>query len=716
MALTQRELALQMLAQLRMLDPSISAEVGTPERKIIDTVAQALSDAQVDLTQLAGAMDIEAKSGTELDRFLALFGFGRQQPAFASGFVRFSRDVASNLDIRIPARTQIVAPGVVIVSPPNDTVQNLVYETSFEVTLLAGQLFVDAPVTALIGGAASNAATGAITDFAVNPIYGITGITNQAPISGGVDQESDDQLKVRFKNTVFRNLAGTQDQYLALAASAKYTSKANVVGSISRYREYVQVPAVDDNTAYDANGDGINEAGGGNAAEYTTALSTVPYSKYVYTEVPNFVSTGNVAGNFVFWREGIDWRMNTTGSAKDRGDTKRLYSGGVDIDPNSAAAQYKPNITLQSVYTGTNTTLTAVRPGDIILFEHSYISNASRNDWTRQVLNCIDLYIDGSNDTPASMVFPAPGASTLTQFVNNTASKYHYNNYRLAGEPDIPPATWTTTPAPGGTYQSNRFLFFPTFWQPTTGLPTSITVRAPGQESMFFLNEHYWLVEDITELRGTIRARNGICWDRTLNGSLTPTGPRTAPALQAFTLPNQAIEVENYLYDKNVPDLQAVMETARQVTTDALVHKAIMRYLKLDITVMYTEGANVTETNNAIRNALTGYLSSLYFGTIIQLSDILQVIHGVTGVDNVRWSQDLASPSTTIRRMYETNAGGVPRTGIYYNRDFILRDNELPTLATGIPAADTAGETARTWKALPGLVIRTRAQNTFGRA
>ena len=39
MAVSQRELALQMIAQLRVLDPSISVEVGTPERKIIDTVA-----------------------------------------------------------------------------------------------------------------------------------------------------------------------------------------------------------------------------------------------------------------------------------------------------------------------------------------------------------------------------------------------------------------------------------------------------------------------------------------------------------------------------------------------------------------------------------------------------------------------------------------------------------------------------------------------------
>src|SRR4051794_21623613 len=110
MALTQNQLALQMLAQLRVLDPSVSAEVGTPERKILDTVAQALSDTQVDLTQLASALDIDAKYGSNLDNFLALFGFGRQQAVQATGFVTFHRDVASTVDIRIPAGSQMMIP------------------------------------------------------------------------------------------------------------------------------------------------------------------------------------------------------------------------------------------------------------------------------------------------------------------------------------------------------------------------------------------------------------------------------------------------------------------------------------------------------------------------------------------------------------------------------------------------------------------------------
>jgi len=68
-----------MVAQMRVIDPSVSLEIGTPERKILDTVAQALSDAQVDLNVLSKALDVDSKVGSDLDKFLALFGFARQQ-------------------------------------------------------------------------------------------------------------------------------------------------------------------------------------------------------------------------------------------------------------------------------------------------------------------------------------------------------------------------------------------------------------------------------------------------------------------------------------------------------------------------------------------------------------------------------------------------------------------------------------------------------------
>jgi hypothetical protein len=721
MAITQRELALQMLAQLRVLDPSVSAEVGTPERKIIDTVAQALSDAQIDLTQLSGALDIDSKFGSTLDNFLALFGFGRQEAVRATGFVTFGRNIPSTMDIRVPVGTQVMAGPAALDELGHGFVPY--YETTFEVTLPAGQTSIVAPVRAVVAGAASNVAANQVTQQVGTPVYGITEINNDNPITGGADREDDDAYKVRFKNTVFRNLAGTQDQYMALAAATAFTTKANVVGPISRYREYVQIPLEDDSQPYnvDPAPDSTGETGNGNPNEWTTALSTVPYSDHTYDNVPTFVSNGKTGTQTVFYREGVDWDLNTTSFAKNRGDAYRqAHSSSLPhegMDPESPEAINRPNITVYNVYEGVDPRVTAPRPGDTVLFEHSYLSNASRNDYSRNVMNAVDLFIDGSNNTVASTVVPSPGVTTSGKvFVNSpTTHKYFRENYRRFGEPDIPPTA--------------GHLFIPLFWQPVVELPPEIIVADEIDSAIFYLGEHYWLVEDVTELYGTVRARNGIEWNLDAKGALSAQdgsfGARTGKKLNEFAA-GLSIDIENYIYDKNIVDLQAALDAQKQVTTDVLVHRARKRYLKLDITVMYAPGFNTNQVNAEIRSNLERFLAGQYFGNAIQLSDLLQVVHAVAGVDNVRWSSDVPG-SEDAARVAETNYGGTTRPSEtdalsprVFASDFFLTDDELPTLSQEVDDvggfgkdADATRAAAREFAALPGLLIRSRAQNTW---
>ena len=49
---SQLQIAEQMVAQIRLLEPSVSAEVGTPERLILDTVSGAISEDSIDLVGL----------------------------------------------------------------------------------------------------------------------------------------------------------------------------------------------------------------------------------------------------------------------------------------------------------------------------------------------------------------------------------------------------------------------------------------------------------------------------------------------------------------------------------------------------------------------------------------------------------------------------------------------------------------------------------------
>jgi uncharacterized phage protein gp47/JayE len=630
MALTQTQIALQMLAQLRRLDPSVSAEVGTPERKLLDTVSQSLSDSQLDLVAIQQGLDIDSKYGDALDRFLALFGFARQKATFSSGFVTFSRVTASATDIIIPTNTQVRVPP----SDVGDPHEQAVFVTTVSVTLQAGQLEVVAPIRATVAGTNSNVAANTIVEMIGNPVPGITGVTNEIATKGGVDREEDAAYKVRFKNTVFRNLAGTSDQYIALAVSTQYSLKANVIGPQSYWREYMQAPPVDDNSSYDVNGDGVAEAGNGTTGEYSTALSSLPYAKGLWTSLPIFASNGTQGVDSWFYRPDVDFRMNTTYPARYTGDSYRLKNTNLGLDP--ALYSNRPNFTFINIYTGTNVDVQSIRPSDIVLMEYAYLSESSRNDLTRNVTNAVDVYVDGGNNQFATTVLTAPTNATI--FVDNPVSKYHYENYRRVGEP-------THRPVKGNYYM-------PLMWEPVQALPAQIIVG----DNTYLLNTHYWLVIDVSEVGGSVRARNGIEWSATVKGNTTGTARLITEWIGVNFAP---IEVENYQFDRNIVDLQSSLEAAKQVTTDVLAHKARERYFKFDITIMYVPGVNRNEVNQDIHDAVDTFLKGQYFGAVIQLSDVLQIVHGVDGVDNVRWSSDIPGQSDAAR-VWETDQFGVP--------------------------------------------------------
>lgn len=625
MAISQAEISANMIKQLRLLDPSVGAEVGSPERKIIDTVAQELANAQIDLAQLNSAFDIESKFGTDLDNFLSIFGFTRQSGAQATGFITFARSAAASFAVPIPQGTQVEAPEV----PSGLGAISLIFATTAFGEIAVNGTQITLPVRCITTGTIGNVAANKITAFSRAPIIGVTSVTNPTATTGGANVETDAEFKVRFKNTVFRNLAGTLDQYLALAISTAFTTKANVVGPISRYQEYVQIPAVDDSEIDPANA----TSGNGSPGEWTTSLSTIPYSKHVYETLPYYISKGNSGQEISgFFREEVDFKINTSNVQRDRGDTyrNRITSAGPNVYTDTSTA-FQPNVTFFNIYRGIEgeseelkQKLEVLRPEDIVLFEHSYMSSASRNSFERQILNCIDVFINGQNPTQAEAITTKPSSefASINQFVTDTTSPYYFENFRRVGFPERRPVVGN--------------FFMGLFWTPILSLPPEI-ITANGT----FLNGvHYWAIEDISEIGRSVRARTGIEWNPTVLAKISGNEENfTGSNIIADT--SKLLEINEYTYDKNIVDLQTTLEANKQVTTDVLAHQSKTRYFKLDLTVMYNQGVSLTNVNSQIQSALETFLNGAYFGTTIQLSDLLQVIHGVSGVDNVRWSKDV---------------------------------------------------------------------------
>jgi hypothetical protein len=476
----------------------------------------------------------------------------------------------------------------------------------------ASRSFIDAPIRAVVAGEIGNKPAGVITDFVGQPVYGVSAVINSKPATGGIDPESDDAFKARFKNTVFRNLAGTEDQYLATAVSY-HSTKATVVGPMSKHRENIQIPTVADSKRDE---DGIT--GNGNDNEFTSSLSSVVYSKYTY---PDSFYISNTSNSF-FYSPGSDYIVNANvpPGLKNKGDTYRMGKMGTGPDLLAEDPEkyfYQPNITFINVTNDEDSA--TLSPGDIVTMEHAYISTASRNDWDRGVLNCVDVYVNNSKPVAADAVIAKP----FDQVFNHLSGhRFNVDNFRRAGRLEVRPRAGN--------------LYSPLLWEPVIALPESITIGL----ATYYLNMHYWLVESV-DLQGTIRSRNGIEWAPNVRGELSTdveTGIMTGPTLLESKEPH--ITINDYFFDENIVKVQAAMEAARPVTTDVLVHRARHRYFKFWVTVMYDSGASIDDVNSTINNELARAMANAYFGTTIQLSDILQTIHNVNGVDNVRWTSE----------------------------------------------------------------------------
>ena len=94
--------------------------------------------------------------------------------------------------------------------------------------------------------------------------------------------------------------------------------------------------------------------------------------------------------------------------------------------------------------------------------------------------------------------------------------------------------------------------------------------------------------------------------------------------------------------------------------------------------------------DEAIRVALADHLEKMNFGAVIQLSDIVDVVHDVPGVDNVRLTMPSDGGAFGIQ---EIARDGITPIGAAYVTDFALQDSDLPVLQAVI----TSQKSQNTW-------------------
>lgn len=373
MANTPDEISARIRAKIKVTAPQLSCELGTPERKIIDATAEAISEASINQYLVGGLLDIDTKVGLELEQFVSIFGYGRLQGKAAEGVVRITLTTAAPQDYPIPLGSQFYTKsGVTGTALAGD--QPLYFVSTQAVVLTAGSFSVDVPVRCSIVGTVGNVPPDTITYLGAT--IGTGTATNLTALTGGVNVETDAELRQRFKDTLLRNIAGTADWYRALCLQNNRVSRVAVFGVTTLYRTQIAAPAT------------------------TLTLPVHQDVKYVWPDMHScFANIGQE--DAVFYSPIYDYALSSGAS---------------------------PVFTRQS--TG------ELETGQIIDLEFQYTSRSSRNDPVNGITNKVDAFVDGIDPMPVTEKTVVSAA----QLSSETANALYTGNFERVGSTGSPSA------------------------------------------------------------------------------------------------------------------------------------------------------------------------------------------------------------------------------------------------------------------------------------
>lgn len=189
--------------------PLSDINIGSVTRTLGEAIAReiAVIYEQINQAYLAGFVD--TATGKSLDLVVAILGLTRQTKDYAIGQVTFFRDPAVEGNLVITEGTAV------------RTAKDVRFQTTQPRTLQRGQVRMDTPIRAAeaFKGAAGKVDAGAINQL-VQPIAGISRVTNLEATFLGAEDESDAELRLRAKAALRALGKGT------LAALARVIAEA----------------------------------------------------------------------------------------------------------------------------------------------------------------------------------------------------------------------------------------------------------------------------------------------------------------------------------------------------------------------------------------------------------------------------------------------------------------------------------------------------------
>lgn len=544
---TTNDVASNIIDTLRITEPTLDTSIGTIARKFIDAFAGSLAEAFTDSFLINYSYDIDSKTGGALDDFCALFGIARFAAQRASGIVTFSRPTttAASLAASIGAGVQVMA----LTSPA------VIVQTTTPVVLAIGQTTADVPVQAVDPGPAGNVAAGTLVNIATS-IDGVTSVTNTAALTGGALPESDTQLRARFKSTVFRNLAGTEAMYRAMAlqvqadpsdSTSRAVTQVNLLGSKKAWTEQVAVVL------------------GVASTSLTDAAYIYPRSVYVGANI----------------------------------------NSGQILTPN----QY--TVTINNAATPATLTITAVgtqMPDGFYDLQFDYVPSYSRNDpfatrWGNigaNINNRIDLWVNGliTQSVTQSCVFNSTAINRFNSAANDPLNFLRYSKL-------------------DGTHPAINDVFVPLGFGPITAVPATMSIGG----TVYTRGTHYDIVHQSDAFGYTASSRFGLVFYAA--GALPPSNTAFSIAFSYNAVPAQV--------------QQSIDTQWRLLGTDIQVHAGKSVKFRYHLAIQFERNIDQATVITNIQTTLASFIAGLGFNSAMQASDILQTVHNVPGVDNVRF-------------------------------------------------------------------------------
>nr|WP_285839869.1 baseplate J/gp47 family protein [Alkalihalophilus marmarensis] len=162
---------------------------------------------------------IDTAEGSSLDRLIP----------FASSIRRRPAERANTNDFIIIGDPNTIVEAGFLVGREDD----FIYTTTENVTLdAAGEAVVS--IRAVLGGAAGNAQPHTISEI-INPIVGVDSVTNPTLVSGGRDQETDPELRERYRLSLSAGGSPTVNGIRASVLGVPGVRTATVIENNTRY-------------------------------------------------------------------------------------------------------------------------------------------------------------------------------------------------------------------------------------------------------------------------------------------------------------------------------------------------------------------------------------------------------------------------------------------------------------------------------------------------